>query len=112
PRAAVAVDRGAVGLVVGRLVDERDAAIGGDAHQALGGQKSVPFFLEGTRPADRGQRPPPADRDGADGDRPCRHGAVCSSAALTKPANNGCGSHGRERNSRWNWPATKYGCSG
>ena len=32
--------------------------------------------------------------------------------AFTKPAKSGCGSHGRERNSGWNWPATKHGCSG
>ena len=32
--------------------------------------------------------------------------------ASTNPRKSGCGSSGRERNSGWNWDATKKGCSG
>jgi hypothetical protein len=68
--AAVGVDRGAVGLVVGRLVDERHAGGGGDALQALRHRERVLLVLDGAGPADHGQGRPASDGDGADPDRP------------------------------------------
>src|SRR4030095_3727390 len=116
PRATVALDRRAVGLVVGRLVDERHLVVGGDAGQPRGGHERVLLVLDGARTADQRQGRAAADRDAADPDCSRGHAAVeCvrpwSRAAFTKPANSGCGSHGRARNSGWTWPATKYGCS-
>ncbi len=66
PRAAVAVDRRAVGLVVRRLVDERDATLGGDRGQPLGRHQRVLFVLDRAGAPDQRQRRAAADRDGPD----------------------------------------------
>src|SRR5262245_40030494 len=50
------------------------------------------------------------DRSEEEGPEP--HRRPCRRAAPTKPANKGCGAHGRDRNSGWNWPATNHGWSG
>ena len=74
-RPTIAVDGGPVGLVVGRFVDERHAALGRDGGQALGRHEGVPLVLDGAGAADEDEGGASADRDGADRDRACGHGA-------------------------------------
>src|SRR5205807_6480821 len=65
---AVAVDRRAVGLVVGRFVNVGHAVVGGDPRQALGRHERVLFVFDGARTADEHERLPAADGDRADMD--------------------------------------------
>src|SRR5215467_12328168 len=100
---------GAVGLVVGRFVDEGDAGVAGDALQALRHHEGMALVLDGARTADEGQwraaaDGEPGDRNGARG-RARRHApAWWSMAARTKAAKSGWGAQGLERNSGWNCP--------
>src|SRR5262249_33302966 len=114
PGPPIGVDREAVGLVVGRLVDERHARGAGHPLQPLRHHERVLLVLDRARPPDQGERRPAPDGDRADADRPGRAHAApwWSSAALVKAANSGCGCQGRERNSGWNCPATNHGGSG
>ena len=67
---AIGVDRGPVGLVVGRLVDERHARVARSiALQALGDHQRVRLVLDGAGAADQGERRAAADGDAADADR-------------------------------------------
>jgi hypothetical protein len=68
----VGMDRGAVGLVVGRLVDEGHARVAGDPLQTLRHHQGVLLALDGAGPADEGQRRAAPDDDRADADRPRR----------------------------------------
>ena len=110
-RPPIGVDRGPVGLVVGRLVDERHTRVRGRPLQALRDHQRVLLVLDCAGAADQGQRRPAPDGDGADADRPRPAHAPpwWSRAALMNAAKSGCGSHGRERNSGWNCPATNHG---
>ena len=65
-RPAVALEGGAVGLVVGRLVDEWHMALGGDRRQALGRRERVLLVLDGARASDQDERPAAADLDAVD----------------------------------------------
>src|SRR5206468_11113161 len=109
--AAIAAHRGTVGLVVRRLVDERHTVVSGNHYQSLGSNQGVLLVLDRARATDQHQGAAAADRDRADPDlvREGVHAARYASAARTKAAKSGWGSHGRDRNSGWNCPATKCG---
>ncbi len=73
--AAIRVHRGPVGLVVGRLVDERDAGGGRDRLQPLGHHQGMRLVLDGARSPDERERCPAPDGDAGDPDGAGRHAA-------------------------------------
>src|SRR5262249_38330413 len=98
------------GLVIGRLVNVRHTLVAGDLEEPLGRHQRVLFVLDRARAADEDDRVAAAHGDTVDPDFARRHRrARQSRPPRTKPATSGCGSRGRERNSGWNWPATKNG---
>ncbi len=81
-QAALAVDRGAVGLVERGLIDQADAELAGQLDQRVAHLQRMGAAFEHARPGDQGQRPVVADGDVADGDGARRgHGAIISKIA-------------------------------
>ena len=90
-RAPVGLGGRAVGLVVGRLVDEGNPGVGRDSHQSLRRPEGMRLVLDGARAREERQRVPASDPHGSD-----RHGACCRTDPARGPSAAG-GSGGRGR---------------
>ncbi len=111
--AAIALVRGAVGLVERGFVDERDAQPPGDVLEPAGGIQRQLLGFDHAGTGDQEQGSVQADLETTqlhhDVTLPSWRSRRCRIAASTNPRNNGCPARGVEVNSGWNWQPRNQG---